>query len=136
MLFRSVDLVTTYRPDGVLVPQHRYVRDLLGVDFNWYFGYHLLEQKHVEGHVIAADTDDVDAEKVIKPKMWKAIIDQYIEDTTKRALTTDPNFTSESISVILSPTNPNRLETEIRYKRSGTVRIGSTTVKAGFNFGS
>lgn len=132
--FVVVDFVTTYRPDGILVPQHRYVRDL-GVDFNWYFGYHLLEQIHVEGHVIVGDNDDVEAEKIVKPKMWIAVIDQYIEDTTKRALTTDPDFTSKSIVVVLGTSNPNRLETSLNYKRSGTARIASTTVKAGFNFG-
>ena len=77
----------------------------------------------------------MEAEKIVKPKMWTAVVDQYGEDLVKRALTTDADFMSESILVELGTSNPNRLETSFGYKRSGTVRIGSTTVEAGFNFG-
>jgi hypothetical protein len=42
----------------------------------------------------------------------------------------------DSILVGISATNPDRIETFFRYKRSGFVRIASTTAEAGFNFGT
>jgi hypothetical protein len=42
----------------------------------------------------------------------------------------------DSIEVAISTTNPDRLETFFRYKRSGVARISSTVAEAGFNFGT
>lgn len=129
------DFVTTYRPSGVAVPQYRYVRSLV-LDFNVRFGYYLLEQANVVDHVIAKDDDVVSASKVVKPKQWKGIIDKYADDLSKRALIVDAPFMQDSVTVELSAVNPDRLETFFRYKRSGFMRVASTTAEAGFNFGS
>lgn len=128
------DFVTTYHPLGENPPQFRYVRNLI-LDFNVRFGYYLLEQINVVDHVIAADADVVTATKVIKPKQWIQIVSDYAVDLAKRALITQPEFTQASLEVDLSATNPDRLETFFRYKRTGTVRVASTTAEAGFNFG-
>ncbi len=129
------DFVTTYHPAGENPPQFRYVRNLV-VDMNVYFGYYLLEQKHVIDHVIARDEDVVSAEKVIKPKQWIQIISTYSLDLVNRALTVDAVFMQKSLQAGLSTVNPDRLETFFRYKRSGVVRIASTDAEAGFNYGS
>ena len=42
---------------------------------------------------------------------------------------------TDSLLVELSSSNPDRLETSFRYKRTGFLRISSTTMEAGFNFG-
>jgi phage tail sheath gpL-like len=133
--YKVCDFVTTYHPEGELPPQFRYVRNLM-LDFNVRFGYYLLEQINVVGHSISNDSDVVSAEKVIKPKQWKAIVGQYAENLTRRALVADTAFMQESIVVNISTTNPDRFETFFRYKRTGVVRIASTTAEAGFNFGS
>jgi phage tail sheath gpL-like len=129
------DFVTTYHPVGETPPQFRYVRNLT-VDFNVRYGYYLLEQINVVDHVIANDNDVVTAEKVIKPKMWKQVVSNYSDDLSKRGLIVDPTFMKDSLTVNLGTSNPDRLETFFRYKRSGVVRIASTTAEAGFNFGS
>lgn len=129
------DFVTTYHPDGETPPQFRYVRNLYSVDMNVRYGYYLLEQVNVVDHVIANDADQVSATKIIKPKQWKQILKGYALDLADRAIIVDPSFLVASLRVGIGTTNPDRLETFFRYKRSGVVRIASTTAEAGFNFG-
>jgi phage tail sheath gpL-like len=133
--YRVQDFVTTFHPAGDLTPQFRYVRNL-NLDFNVRFGYYLLEQTNVVDHSLANDNDTVTANNVIKPKQWKGILFNYADDLARRNLIVDPAFMKDSILVGLSTTNPDRLETFFRYKRSGFVRIASTTAEAGFNFGT
>lgn len=129
------DFVTTYHPLGETPPQFRYARNLM-LDFNVRYAYYLLEQINVVDHTIAADEDTVAVSGVIKPKQWIQIVNQLAIDLGKRALIVDVAFMQDSITVGLSTTNPDRLETFFRYKRSGVVRIASTTAEAGFNFGT
>lgn len=129
------DFVTTYNPVGEVPPQFRYCRNL-NLDFNVRYGYYLLELVNVVDHVIANDSDTVTADKVIKPKTWKSVIDEYANDLALRALIVKPEFMQASIVVNIGTSNPDRLETFFRYKRSGFARIASTTAEAGFNFGT
>ncbi|KKL61276.1 hypothetical protein LCGC14_2196950, partial [marine sediment metagenome] len=82
------------------------------------------------------DNEDVSGQKIIKPKQWKQIIDKYALSLSKKALIVVPAFMQDSIIIVISTTNPDRLETFFRYKRSGFARIASTTAEAGFNFGT
>lgn len=133
--YKVADFVTTYHPDGELPPQFRYCRNL-NLDWNVRFGYFLLEQINVVDHAIAGNDDTVTAQKVIKPKQWKQVIDKYAEALSQRALIVDPTFMQDSIEVDISSTNPDRIETFFRYKRTGYARISSTIAEAGFNFGN
>jgi phage tail sheath gpL-like len=133
--YRVTDFVTTYHPDGEVPPQFRYVRSLV-IDMNVNYGYYLLEQENVVDHAIAADSATVAASKVVKPKIWKAIVSTYAENLSLRGLTTDAPFMQNSIRVSISTTNPDRLETFFRYKRSGFTRIAASEAQAGFNFGT
>lgn len=133
--YQVQDFVTTYHPIGELVPQFRYCRNL-NIDFNVRYGYYLLEQGNVVDHSISNDDDIVSAANVIKPKQWIAILEGYADDLEKRALIVDSDFMKDSLTVNISTTNPDRLETFFRYKRSGYARISSTTAEAGFNFGT
>jgi phage tail sheath gpL-like len=132
--YKNQDFVTTYHKLGENPPQFRYVRNLV-IDWNVRYGYFLLEETYVADHAIAADGDIVTVAKVIKPKEWKAILFKYADDLAKRGLIVDAEFMKKSIRVSLSTSNPDRLETFFRYKRSGFVRQASTTAEAGFNFG-
>ena len=132
--YRVVDFATTFHPTGELNPSFRFVRSLVQ-DFNFRFGYFLLEQINVVDHAIASNTDIVSATKVIKPKQWVAILRQYAVDLGDRGLIADVPFMQNNISVSISSTNPDRLNTQLTYKRSGYVRIASTLVQVGFNFG-
>lgn len=129
------DFVTTYHPVGETPPQFRYCRNLM-LDFNVRYGYYLLEQINVVDHAIASNNDVVSVQSTIKPKQWIQILNAYADDLGKRALIVEVDFMKDSIDVDLSTTNPDRLETFFRYKRSGFARISSTTAEAGFNFGT
>lgn len=133
-VYQFHDFVTTYHPDGELPPQFRYGRNLM-LDFNIRFAYFLLEKIHVENHAIANNNQPVNVDNVIKPKQWKQVIDSMAEDLGRRNLIVEVEFMQDSITVGTSGTNPDRLETFFRYKRSPYVRIASTTAEAGFSFG-
>lgn len=132
--YQIKDFVTTYHPVGENPPQYRYVRTL-NIDFNVRFGYYLLEQLYVVGHVIANDGDTVDAPKVVKPKTWKQQVRKYASDLVLRGLTVDAPFMQNSLTVVIA-SNPDRLNSFFRYKRSGFARISSTDAEAGFNQGT
>lgn len=132
--YRVQDFVTTYHPVGETVPQFRYCRNLM-LDFNVRFGYYLLEQINVVDKTIAGNNDPVAVTGVIKPKTWKAILFTYAEDMVARALIVDASFMQDSLIVNLGTSNPDRLETFFRYKRTAIARVSSTTAEAGFNFG-
>lgn len=133
--YRVIDFVTTYHPVGENPPQYRYCRNLM-LDFNVYYSYYLLEQTYLVGATIASNDDTVSVSGVIKPKIWQGIIDQLADQLANRALIAEASFMQDSLLVDISATNPDRLETFFRYKRTGVARISSTTAEAGFNFGS
>ena len=114
--------------------QYRFCRNLV-IDFNVRFGYYLLEQINVVDHAISDNDSVVLVDKVIKPKEWAGLLTNYANDLSQRMLIVQPNFMTSSIKVGLSTTNPDRLESFFRYKRSGFARVLPTTSEAGFNFG-
>ena len=134
-VYQIQDLVTTYHPTGENPPQYRYVRNLVGIDFNIKFGLDLLEQQYVIDHSIAANDATVNVPKVIKPKSWKQILESYADDLSVRNLIVEADFLKDSIVINTGDSNPDRLETAFDYKRSPYVRIVSTTGRAGFAFG-
>ena len=105
------------------------------LDLNVFFGYYLLEQAYVVGKTVAGDSDIVNVTGVIKTSSWAGIVRSYFDALALRALITEVEFSKSSLDVDLSTTNPDRLETFFRYKRTGVARIASTTAEAGFNFG-
>lgn len=133
--YQIQDFVTTYHPAGEVPPQFRYCRNL-NIDMNVRFRYFLKEQTFVVDHAIARDEDTVTAQKVIKPKQWKAIVSGLATELSVDALIVDPDFMTDSLQVDVSSINPDRFETFFRYKRSGFVRQSATTAEAGFNFGT
>lgn len=132
--YKIEDFVTTYHPEGESVPQFRYVRSLV-IDFNTRFTYLVNEQLFVIDHVIANDIDVVNATKVITPKQWKQIVSSLADQFVSRGLHVDADFMKQSIVVSINSTNPDRLDTQFKYKRSAFGRQSSTDVTAGFNFG-
>jgi len=125
------DLVTTYHPDGEVPLQYNYVRNL-NIDFNVAYKYKLLEQLNLVGKTIVSDDQLVTVGNCIKPIEWKSIVYGLFDDLAEIGLNVDPAFSKASAVVIVSTINPNRFETTFSYKRTGTVRIASTTAKAGF----
>lgn len=132
--FEIQDFATTYHPDNENPPQFRYVRSLIQ-DWNVRYGYFLLEEVNVVDHAIIGNDQPSSVSGTIKPKQWIGILNGYFDSLTRRALIVEPEFSSESLIVGTSETNPDRFETSFPYKRSPYARISSTTVTAGFAFG-
>lgn len=130
--YQIQDLVTTYHPDGENPLQYNYTRNL-NLDWNVKDGYTTLERLKVRDRVLVSDNQVTAAQGVIKPSEWKAVVYEYFDNLAQKALITDPDFSKQSLKVQISSTNPNRLDVFFRYKRTGTVRIMSTDVEAGFN---
>lgn len=134
--YQVQDFVTTYHPDGEVVPQFRHVRNLVGVDFNVRYGYLLKEQQFVLDKVILNNDDESNSQNTIKPKGWKQVLFAYADDLSLRALIVDAAFFKANLFVSISSTNPDRFETRFKYKRSGIARIAATQAQAGFNYGT
>lgn len=135
--YEIVDLVTTSHPDDE--PQtavlFRWVRDIVGVDWNIKYSYALLEEINVTGKTIIPDNRTTSAANTISPKRWKAILFGLADDLQNRALIADADFMKESIQVQIGESNPNRFETTFKAQRTGTARVLSTTNQTLFKFG-
>jgi len=136
-LYNVVDLVTTYHPDNE--PQtavlFRWVRDVVGVDFNFRYAYKLLEEIYVVGKTIVQPGES-SATGTISTNRWKSILaSQYGPSLVDNALMADLSYFIESLNVQIGESNPNRFETNFKAKRTGTARVLDTTNQTTFNFG-
>lgn len=135
--YKIVDFVTTYQSEEDTSPVFMYVRDLV-IDMNMKYSYLIKQNMFVAGKVLVPDNDAPPSRiqgDSIQPKSWKSIVMGLIDDFQSRGMIVDTPFSKDSIVVEINATNPNRLDTTFNYKRSGIVRIGSTTVFAGSYFG-
>ena len=132
--YKVMDFITTYHPVGENPPQFRKVRSLM-IDFNIKFAWYLILEANVVDHAIASDNQIVSATKVIKPKQVIALWGAMATDLGARALIADVPFMQANINVIIDGNNPDRLNIQGKYKRSGFVVIVSSDITAGFNFG-
>jgi phage tail sheath gpL-like len=128
------DFITTYHPDAENPPQFKYARNLMA-DMNIKFQFYLLQTRVILNKQIANDNDNVTAKNVVKPKDVKAALVQFANSLVSQGLIVDAKFMISTISVVINSTNPDRFDISFSYKRSGVVRVVSTTVTPGFNFG-
>ena len=129
--YQVQDLVTTYHPDGEIPLQFSYPRNLM-IDFNVAYKYRLLEELYLTGKTIVSDSQLVTVGDCIKPNEWKALVSDMFDQLAQSGLINEPEFSKQSVVVNISTINPNRFETTFSYKRTGTVRISSTTATVGF----
>ena len=133
--YQIIDFVTTYHPDGELPPQFRYPRNI-NIDWNIQYGQKLLVEQFVIGNAIAPDGQTVSVDTVVKPSSFKQVMFSYADDLSLRALIADADFMKDNTVVEIDDVNPDRMNTEFSYKRTGFGRIASTVATAGFNFGN
>ncbi|ASD53347.1 hypothetical protein [Flavobacterium phage VK58] len=129
--YKIQDLVTTYHPDGEIPLQYAYARNL-NLDWNVAYGYRLLETIILKDKTLIRDNQVTNVSGVIKPAEWKAVLFGYFDDLAERALINEPDFSKANLLVQISETNPDRFETNFKYKRTGIARIQSTDAEAGF----
>lgn len=129
--YQIQDLVTTYHPAGEVPLLYNYPRTL-NIHFNIKDAYTTLERIYLKDKTVVSDSQNVDVDNCIKPKEWKGIVSSLFVEFASEALINDPEFSRLSLRVQIGETNPNRFETTFNYKTTGTVRVSSTTVRAGF----
>lgn len=129
--YQIQDLVTTYHPSGEVPLKYSYVRTL-NIHFNIKDMYSTLENIYLKDKTLVRDDQTVDVDNCIKPREWKGIVGSMWDEAAESALINDPAFSKASTQVQIGETNPNRFETAANYKTTGTVRISSTTMTAGF----
>lgn len=132
--YKVKDFVTTYHPDGEVPLQYNHVRNLI-LDWNIKFRYYLLQEQVVKGKAIASNSQPVEQDNVIKPKAWKGELFDFADRLAAEGLIAEPDFMKENTVVEIDGSNPDRLNTEIQYKRTGYARILSSVASAGFNLG-
>lgn len=130
-VYKIQDLVTTYHPEGENPLQYAYTRNL-NLDFNVSYRYRLLEETRLKDKVLVRDDQTVDVSGAVKPKEWKSVLHDFLDDLALDALINDPQFSKDRLQVQISETNPDRFETNFPYKRTGIARIESTDAEAGF----
>lgn len=135
--YQIIDLVTTYHPDDEpdTAVLYRYVKDLVGLDWNYRYSYMLLEQIYVVGKTIVGNNSTSSQEGIISPNIWKSILaKKYFPVLEDKALLADQDYSKASMQVGINASNSNRFDTSFKTKRTGTVRVGSTTNEVLFNF--
>lgn len=135
--YKIIDLVTTSHPDNE--PQtavlFRWVRDLVGVDWNMRYAYMLLEEAFLVGKTIIDDDALTSNPNTMSEARWKGIlVSNYGPDLVSRALMANLTEFEDSIQVQKGTSNPNRFETSFTASRTGVIRVSSTTNNTKFNF--
>lgn len=135
--YQIVDLVTTYHPDEepATATLFRFVRALVGVDWNIKYKYALKEEIFVIGKTIIPNGVVTSAANTISPDRWKAVINGLADELQDAALIADAQFMKDSIQVQIGESNPDRFETTFKVQRTGVARVTSTTNQTLFKFG-
>lgn len=135
--YEIVDPITTYHPTSEPATStfFRFVRDIVGVDWNVKYSYALQEEIHVVGKTIIPDTSSSQVVGTISAKRWKGILFGLADDLEARALIADAAFMKTSIQAQQGTTNTNRFETAFSTQRTGIARVNSTSNKILFKFG-
>lgn len=136
-VYQIQDPITTYHPVGENPPQFRYARNLAGVDWNTYHTFNIFQNNGLMGCVILNDGQPVNPTlKSITPKKWKADLIEMGNNLIARGLWVDLDFFIQNLNTGISTINPDRMMTQMFYKRSGVVRQSDTEATAGFNVGT
>ena len=129
------DFITTYHPDGDVVPKFKFVRDLID-DWNCAYKWKLIMIRDIQDKTITSDAIPVRVDNTISPKQIKSLLIGHIQDCAQLALITDTQFSIASITVGVNGTAPFRLDISFRYKRTSTANQVSTDAAVDFSYSS
>ncbi|HAV1412732.1 DUF3383 family protein [Vibrio parahaemolyticus] len=127
------DVMTFYRPTGVVDPGHKYLVDLMK-SFNWIFNLMLtFKSDKWKGVILVKDSDRTTNEFARKPSAAKNDLYALVDSFADNAIIVDRDFAKENCAVELDDQNPNRFNTKTTVKYSGAGRIFSNTLAFGFD---
>jgi phage tail sheath gpL-like len=126
------DIITFYHPDGEAIPSRRYVVDLVKL-MNIVFNVRLiLEADEKKGAPLVSDTTPTTNPRAIQPKTVKAELMNLANSLSREAITQEPEFTKENLSVKIDSSNPKRLNVKYPCKLSGNVEVTGADIYFGF----
>jgi phage tail sheath gpL-like len=126
------DIITFYHPDGEAIPSRRHVVDLVKL-MNVVFNVRLiLEADEKKGAPLVSDATPTTNPRAIQPKMVKTELMNLANSLSREAVTQEPEFSKENMSVKIDSSNPKRLNVKYPVKLSGNVEVTSTDIFFGF----
>jgi len=129
------DIVTMYHPTGDPVPAFRYVVDVVKLQNINNSINSIFENPSWDGAPLIPDNQATVNKSARKPKDAKAEISAMLDGLALNAIISDPESAKNGTIVVISATNPKRLDIQIPVKLSGNTNIISTDLLFSFFFG-
>ncbi len=130
------DTVTMYRPDGEVPPAYRYVVDIVKLQ-NLVFNLQLIfEADEWKGAPLIPNEQPTVNPKARKPKDAVSAVAALIDSAALQAILSDPETAKSTITAVIDPTNPKRLNVSVTVQLSGNSNIIDVTLNFGFFFGT
>lgn len=130
------DVVTTYHPDGDILPAYRYVCDVVKV-MNCIFNLDLqFNTASWDGAPLIPDDQPTVNPDARKPKDARAVMSTLAYNLGLNALISDIEYTQDNLQAEINDQNPKRLDAVFPVKLSGNANIISVDLNFGFYFGT
>lgn len=136
-MYKVEDHITFRRPDDqpATAIDYRDVRNMLGIDFNIAYQTRALELIHLLDKTIVGENVVTSVGNTIKASHVRGIFESAMLSWESKALIYDADSSIKTLTVKLSPINPQRFDINFNFTRSSTLNIVSTTARAAFKFG-
>jgi len=112
-VYEIQDDFTTYHPDGDTTPKYRSVR-ALNVNWNIEFAWRIIMVRDIQDKTLVGDNQAVRVTDTISPKQVKQLAYSMFDDLAARGLITDPDFSKENTTIIVNPSNSERLQIDFK----------------------
>lgn len=132
---KIVDAVGVYHPDGEDPPAYRWdvtiekeAAMLNSINL-------IFSNPNDTGNPLAPNDQVTTNPNVRKPNYWQAKLNALYKGAAKAGIIADPDYAIENTQVIISDSNPNRVEALCVYKQTGNAKVFSVTQKFSFYVG-
>jgi phage tail sheath gpL-like len=129
------DTVTFFHPAVDLLPEYRYVVDIVKLQ-NIIFNLDLIfNAPDWAGAPLLPDADPTSNRSAKKPRMAKAVVATMLDSLGLEAIISDPETAKKNTIAEIDGSNPKRLNLVVPVQLSGNVNIISVNLEFGFYFG-
>lgn len=129
------DTVTMYHPNGDPTPAYRYVVDIVKLQNIIYNLELIFAAADWAGAPLIPDDQPTTNRNARKPSGAKAAVAAMLDSLGLEAIISDPATAKASITAVINPSNPKRLDVTLTVQLSGNTNIISVDLDFGFYFG-
>lgn len=130
------DTVTFYHPTGDPLPAFRYVCDIVKIQ-NVIFNFDVVfATEEWDGAPLIPNGQATVNRSAKTPSMAKGVIFGVLDGLALNAILSDPDSSKDNTTVVISSTNPKRLDAQTTVRIAGNTNIIDLTVNWGFFFGA